>query len=117
MDAKGCPFVDRVKYQETQKTKPKKGFHTSDYSRRDEFTYTFRTEQYREQLKVGIPWSTQDLHLTRLCCIYVNKVWRLSSQCLDLRFQLSKRRVRLTGMQASKADMKIQKVVFEYDPT
>eukprot|EP00884_Botryococcus_braunii_P000614 jgi/Botrbrau1/10553/Bobra.0343s0002.1 len=49
--AEGCPFVDRVKYQETQKSKPKKGFHTSDYSRRDEFTYTFRTEQYREQLK------------------------------------------------------------------
>lgn len=29
----------------------KKGFLTSDFSRRDEFSMTFRTEQYRTLLK------------------------------------------------------------------
>ena len=54
------PYVDRVMYAQLQPEKPAKGFHTSDYSRRDEFTMTFRTDQYRDLLKVGAfaPYST-----------------------------------------------------------
>ncbi|KAK9824217.1 hypothetical protein WJX72_008614 [[Myrmecia] bisecta] len=48
--SEGAPYLDRLKYQDTQKVK-KKGFCTSDYSRRDEFSMTFRTEQYRQLLK------------------------------------------------------------------
>jgi hypothetical protein len=44
------PYVDRIKYAETQKEK-KLGFGTSDFSKRDEFSMDFRTEQYREALK------------------------------------------------------------------
>ena len=46
----GAKYIDRLKYQETQPTH-KKGFLTSDFSRRDEFSMTFRTEQYRTLLK------------------------------------------------------------------
>ena len=46
----GAKYIDRLKYQETQPTH-KKGFQTSDFSRRDEFSMTFRTEQYRTLLK------------------------------------------------------------------
>ncbi len=46
----GAKYTDRLKYQETQPTH-KKGFLTSDFSRRDEFSMTFRTEQYRTLLK------------------------------------------------------------------
>lgn len=49
------PYVDRIKYAEVQKTKPGKGFGTSDYMRRDEFSNSIRTGQYREQLKVAAP--------------------------------------------------------------
>ncbi|KAG2497850.1 hypothetical protein HYH03_004117 [Edaphochlamys debaryana] len=44
------PYVDRIRYKELQPEK-KKGFLTSDFSKRDEFTNTIRTEQWREQLK------------------------------------------------------------------
>jgi len=46
----GAKYTDRLKYQETQPMH-KKGFLTSDFSRRDEFSMTFRTEQYRTLLK------------------------------------------------------------------
>jgi len=46
----GAKYTDRLKYQETEPTH-KKGFLTSDFSRRDEFSMTFRTEQYRTLLK------------------------------------------------------------------
>ena len=42
--------MDRLKYAEVQSEK-KAGFGTSDFSRRDEFSMDFRTEQYREALK------------------------------------------------------------------
>jgi len=48
--AEGVPYVDRITYAEAQREK-KSGFGTSDFSRRDEFTMDFRTEQYREALK------------------------------------------------------------------
>jgi hypothetical protein len=48
--AENLPYRDRLKYQDSQPAK-KKGFLTSDFSRRDEFSMTFRTEQYRTQLK------------------------------------------------------------------
>ena len=48
----GAPYVDRLKYAEQGKEKPGRGFNTSDYMRTDEFTMTFRTEQYRTLLKV-----------------------------------------------------------------
>lgn len=44
--------MDRLKYAEQGKEKPGRGFNTSDYMRTDEFTMTFRTEQYRTLLKV-----------------------------------------------------------------
>lgn len=47
----GDPYVDRIRYKELQPEK-KKGFYTSDFTKRDEFTNTIRTEQWREQLKV-----------------------------------------------------------------
>ena len=51
--------MDRLKYAEQGQEKPARGFDTSDFSRRDEFTMTFRTEQYRTLLKAGlaIPFS------------------------------------------------------------
>ncbi|KAK9905664.1 hypothetical protein WJX75_004135 [Coccomyxa subellipsoidea] len=49
--SKDLPYVDRIRYAETQPEKLGKGFLTSDYSKRDEFTSTFRTEQYRSLLK------------------------------------------------------------------
>ena len=47
---KGALYRDRLKYQDTQPVK-KKGFLTSDFSKRDEFSMTFRTEQYRTLLQ------------------------------------------------------------------
>ena len=44
-------YQDRHKYGDTQKEKMK-GFGTSDYSKRDEFSYDFRTAQHREALKM-----------------------------------------------------------------
>ena len=59
MSAYAClqdlPYSDRIKYAEVQTEKPSKGFGTSDFSRRDEFSNTCRTEQYRTQLKVQNP--------------------------------------------------------------
>jgi hypothetical protein len=49
--SEGAPYTDRWKYSETQ-TEKKKGFLASDFSKRDEFSNTIRTGQYREQLKV-----------------------------------------------------------------
>ena len=46
----GALYRDRLKYQDTQPVK-KKGFLTSDFSKRDEFSMTFRTEQYRTLLQ------------------------------------------------------------------
>ena len=45
------PYLDRIKYAEAEPEKPKLGFYTADYSKRDEFTLTFRTEQYRSILR------------------------------------------------------------------
>ena len=47
----GVKYQDRLKYGDTQKEKMK-GFGTSDYSKRDEFSYDFRTAQHREALKM-----------------------------------------------------------------
>ncbi|EFJ44899.1 hypothetical protein VOLCADRAFT_106267 [Volvox carteri f. nagariensis] len=46
----GDPYVDRIRYKDIQ-TEKKRGFQTSDFSKRDEFTNTIRTEQWREQLQ------------------------------------------------------------------
>jgi hypothetical protein len=48
----GDKFTDRIRYKELQPEK-KKGFLTSDFSKRDEFSNTVRTLQYRELLDVG----------------------------------------------------------------
>ncbi len=48
----GDKYVDRELYKEKQPEK-KKGFLTSDYVKRDEFSNTIRTEQWREQLTVS----------------------------------------------------------------
>jgi len=45
----GDVFSDRTMYKDTQPEK-KKGFSSGDYKRRDEFSNSTRTEQYREQL-------------------------------------------------------------------
>ncbi|KAG6549104.1 hypothetical protein Mapa_009330 [Marchantia paleacea] len=47
----GDLFVDRNMYVESQPDRYK-GFWTSDFSKRDEYTNVMRTEQYREQLKL-----------------------------------------------------------------
>lgn len=78
--------MDRLKYAEQGQEKPARGFDTSDFSRRDEFTMTFRTEQYRTLLKAGL-----------LLCYHLQSVlcWRqrnpaqhahqLCSACLNKR--------------------------------
>ncbi|PSC73188.1 flagellar associated [Micractinium conductrix] len=47
----GETYVDRLPYQELQPDKPAKGFLTSDFSKRDEFSMTLRAQQLREQIK------------------------------------------------------------------
>ncbi|KAL4433934.1 hypothetical protein ABPG75_000375 [Micractinium tetrahymenae] len=44
-------YVDRLPYHELQPEKPSKGFMTSDFSKRDEFSLTLRAEQHRQQIK------------------------------------------------------------------
>ena len=66
--------MDRLKYAEQGKEKPGRGFNTSDYMRTDEFTMTFRTEQYRTLLKV---WhSTAAAH----CRVYRVPLQRFAKQ-------------------------------------
>ena len=60
------PYRDRLKYQDSQPAK-KKGFLTSDFSRRDEFSMTFRTEQYRTQLKQVYWRHTVDIQTLLPC--------------------------------------------------
>eukprot|EP01018_Ginkgo_biloba_P002397 Gb_21373 [translate_table: standard] len=48
--ADGDAFVDQSRYVDKQPERFK-GFLDSDFSKRDEFSNTFRTEQYREHLK------------------------------------------------------------------
>jgi hypothetical protein len=48
----GRRYVDKWRYLESGQEK-KKGFLTSDFSKRDEFSNTVRTLQWREQLAVG----------------------------------------------------------------
>ena len=45
------PYVDRTRFKEEQQNAPPKGFCSSDFMRRGEFTSTIRTEQYRTMLK------------------------------------------------------------------
>lgn len=45
--------MDKWRYLDSQQEK-KKGFLTSDFSKRDEFSNTTRTLQWREQLAVSI---------------------------------------------------------------
>lgn len=47
-----CSYVDKWRYLESGQEK-KKGFLTSDFSKRDEFSNTTRTLQWREQLAVS----------------------------------------------------------------
>mmetsp|Transcript_2052 Transcript_2052/g.3236 ORF Transcript_2052/g.3236 Transcript_2052/m.3236 type:complete len:243 (+) Transcript_2052:238-966(+) len=47
----GDKYVDRLRYKDSQPDK-KKGFLTSDFSKRDEFSNTVRTRQWREQLQL-----------------------------------------------------------------
>jgi hypothetical protein len=49
----GDTYVDKWAYRETQGETKKKGFLTSDFSKRDEFSNTTRTGQWREQLQVS----------------------------------------------------------------
>ncbi len=48
----GDQYQDRWRYRDSKQEK-KKGFLTSDFSKRDEFSNTIRTGQWREQLKVS----------------------------------------------------------------
>lgn len=50
--SQGDKYVDKQRYKELQPDK-KKGFLTSDFSKRDEFSNTIRTNQWREQLTVS----------------------------------------------------------------
>lgn len=58
----GDKYTDRVRYKDTQAEK-KKGFLTSDFSKRDEFSNTVRTEQYREQLRKEGKFTKKTLDL------------------------------------------------------
>lgn len=58
----GDHYVDKLRYMDMQKDK-KKGFLTSDFSKRDEFSNTIRTEQWREQLKQENVLTKKDMAL------------------------------------------------------
>ena len=60
--SEGVPYVDRLKYAEVQSEK-KAGFGTSDFSRRDEFSMDFRTEQYRENRHASEATKRADLEM------------------------------------------------------
>lgn len=60
--ADGDKYIDRLRYKESQPDK-KKGFLTSDFSKRDEFSNTIRTEQWREQLKAEGKHSSKALEM------------------------------------------------------
>lgn len=60
--SEGALYRDRLKYQDTQPVK-KKGFLTSDFSKRDEFSMTFRTEQYRTLLQQEDKFAKRSLEL------------------------------------------------------
>ncbi|KAJ7568295.1 hypothetical protein O6H91_01G026500 [Diphasiastrum complanatum] len=58
----GDGFVDHLKYKDVQEQRFK-GFLDSDFSRRDEFSNTLRTGQYREQLKMEEKHAKRSLKL------------------------------------------------------
>uniref|UniRef100_A0A7R9V582 Uncharacterized protein n=1 Tax=Chlamydomonas euryale TaxID=1486919 RepID=A0A7R9V582_9CHLO len=58
----GDKYVDKQLYKDKQGEK-KKGFYTSDWSKRDEFSNTIRTNQYREQLKGESKFNKRALEL------------------------------------------------------
>jgi hypothetical protein len=53
--------VDKWRYLDAGQKK-KKGFGTSDFSRRDEFSNTVRTLQWREQLAHEGKWTQQAIN-------------------------------------------------------
>lgn len=57
----GDKYVDKLRYKDAQGDAKKRGFLTSDFSKRDEFSNTIRTEQYREQLKSEGKYSQKAL--------------------------------------------------------
>lgn len=58
----GDKYNDRLRYKDLQPDK-KKGFLTSDFSKRDEFSNTIRTEQWREQLSAEGKHSAKALEV------------------------------------------------------
>eukprot|EP00798_Chlamydomonas_sp_ICE-L_P007547 gene7547-696_t len=56
----GDKYVDKIRYKDAQ-SDTKKGFLTSDFSKRDEFSNTIRTEQFREQLSQEDKYSKKAL--------------------------------------------------------
>ena len=64
--SQGDKFTDRIRYKELQPEK-KKGFLTSDFNKRDEFSNTVRTAQYRELLDVR---RSLNLSVSVLCFVY-----------------------------------------------
>lgn len=74
--AEGVPYVDRIKYAEVQSEK-KAGFGTSDFSRRDEFSMDFRTEQYREALKSETRHASE---ATKKAYLEMQKVMELAGE-------------------------------------
>jgi len=58
----GDKYQDRWRYRELQPDK-KKGFLTSDFSKRDEFSNTIRTGQWREQLKLENKFSKKAIEM------------------------------------------------------
>merc|ERR1712054_639436 len=61
-------YIDRTTYQKSQPLESrKKGFHSSDARRRDEFTQHFPSEQWRERLRtenrLGSKWTEQQMAL------------------------------------------------------
>lgn len=59
----GDKYADRVMYKDLQPGEKKKGFYTSDFSKRDEFSNTIRTGQYREQLKKEMVFTKRALEV------------------------------------------------------
>ena len=62
--------MDRTTFKEEQQNKPPKGFYSSDFMRRGEFTSTIRTEQYRDLLKAS-HWSGPASHYAAWKCLHM----------------------------------------------
>jgi hypothetical protein len=77
-----CSYVDKWRYLESGQEK-KKGFLTSDFSKRDEFSNTTRTLQWREQLAVSTHFEPQSHQSINQCHMPCDMPWHAARQSMQ----------------------------------